>query len=183
MRTSREIAVSMGCCLILAVAHSTCRADGGVVRAIERVGPLQISVFTSPNPLVTGPVDISVLVQDKATLAPVEESHIELAIVPRSRPHDAVTLPATSAAATNKLFRACLVELTPGWYDVRITCAAAGSRGDVRFAMEVGAPPPQRTALWPWFAWPIVPVALFGLHRLFAGQPQPTRQRRPGCVQ
>jgi hypothetical protein len=164
----REIAVSICGCLILGLVSTICWADGGVVRAIEHVGSLQISVFTSPNPLVAGPVDISVLVQDKATLAPLVESQIQLAIAPRSRPHDAVTLPATAAAATNKLFRACLVELTPGWYDVTITCAAAGSRGEVRFALEVGEAPPQRATLWPWFTWPVLPLVLFGLHQLLA---------------
>jgi hypothetical protein len=155
-------------CMLLGFPSARCWADGGVVRAIERDGPFQISAFTSPNPLVAGPADISVMVQDARTLAPVEEPRIEVTIVPRGRAYAAVTLPATAEAATNKLFRACLVELEPGWYDVAVTCDAAQSRGQVRFALEVGAAPAQRAGLWPWFTWPVVPVVIFGLQQFLS---------------
>ena len=155
-------------CLLLGLPSARCWADGGVVRAIERDGPFQISAFTSPNPLVAGPVDISLLVQDADTLAPVEEARIEVTIAPRSRTYAAVTLPATAEAATNKLFRACLVDLEPGWYDVEVICDAAQSRGKVGFALEVGAAPAQRAVLWPWFTWVVVPVVFFGLHQFLS---------------
>ena len=155
-------------CLLLGLPNARCWADGGVVRAIERDGPFQISAFTSPNPLVAGPVDISLLVQDADTLAPAEEVLIEVTITPRSRTYAAVTLPATADAATNKLFRACLVDLEPGWYDVEVICHAAQSRGKVRFALEVGAAPAQRAVLWPWFTWVVVPVVFFGLHQFLS---------------
>jgi hypothetical protein len=164
----RELVRSIGCCLVLFVASGRCWGDGGVVRAIERDGRLQISVFTSPNPPVAGPVDISVLVQDGATGDPEGEAQVEIAITPRSRPHDVRRRPATSAAATNKLFCACLVELEPGWYDVLVICEAGDDRGEVRFALEVGAAPAQLATLWPWFTWPLAPVVLFGLHEYFA---------------
>lgn len=164
-RKMRDVARATAGCLLAALLSGWCWADGGVVRAIERDGPFQVSAFTSPNPLVAGPVDLSVLVQDAATLAPVGQSQIEVAITPRSRAYGGVTLPATAEAATNKLFRACLVELEPGWYDVVVRCDAAGKRGQVRFAIEVGAAPPQLATLWPWIAWPVVPVALFGVHQ------------------
>jgi hypothetical protein len=77
-------------------------------------------------------------------------------------------LPATTAAATNKLFRACVVELEPGCYDVEVICNAAPSRAKVRFALEVGAAPAQRAVLWPWFTWPVVPVVFFGLHQFIS---------------
>ncbi|MEX0676965.1 MAG: hypothetical protein WD063_07810 [Pirellulales bacterium] len=155
-------------CLLVGLPSAWCWADGGVVRAIERDGPLVISAFTAPNPLVAGPVDTSVLVQDAVTLAPVQDVQIEVAFTPRSRMNRAVTLAATSEAATNKLFRACLVELEPGWYDVEVICDAAGKRGSIRFALEVGAAPAPLAVLWPWFTWPVLPVVLFGLHLLLS---------------
>jgi hypothetical protein len=183
----RRFVRSIGCCLVLVLVSGRCRADGGVVRAIERDGALRISVFTSPNPLVAGPVDISVLVQDGATGVPVDQVQIEIAITPRSRMYGAVTLAATSEAATNKLFRACLVELEAGSYDVLVTCDAGANRGEVRFALEVGAAPARLTTLWPWFTWPVVPVVLFGLHEFLArkkpgsrGEGAKTTRRRRG---
>src|SRR5262245_4665046 len=124
---------SIGCCLLLAVTAGRCWADGGVVRAIERDGGLQISAFTSPDPVVAGPVDISVLVQDAATGAPILDSQVQVAITPRSHAAEIVTLSATTEAATNKLFRACELELGPGRYEVLVTCDAVGTCGRVRF--------------------------------------------------
>jgi len=155
-------------CWLLVVPDARCWADGGAVRAIQRDGPFQISAFTSPNPLLAGPADISVLLQDAHSLAPVEEARIEVTIVPRSRAYAAVTLPATTDAATNKLFRACLIDLEPGWYDVEVNCEKAQARGKVRFSVEVGAAGAQRAALWPWFTWPAVPILVFSLHQLLS---------------
>jgi hypothetical protein len=155
-------------CLVIGLAGPPCWADGGAVRARERDGPLQISVFTSPNPLVAGPVDISVLAQDADTMAPIEESRIQITIVPRGRPYASATWSASEEAATNKLFRACLVELEPGWYEVEVTCRTASSQGQVHFPLEVGSAPAQLAVLWPWFAWPVVPVVFFALHVLLS---------------
>lgn len=152
------------CCLLAGLAADWCWADGGVVRAIERDGDLQISVFTSPNPLVAGPVDISVLVQEAVSLAPIKEAQIDVTLTPRRRVYGEVKQEATSAAATNKLFRACLVDLEPGWYDIEVTCDAPHARAQIHFALEVGTGPRPRTALWPWFTWPVVPIVLFSLH-------------------
>lgn len=155
-------------CLATAAPAARCWADGGAVRAIEQCGPFQLSVFTSPNPLVAGLADISVLVQQADTLAAVPAAHVEITIAPRGHAGAGLTLPATRAAATNKLLLAALIELEPGWYDVRVDCQDGGSRGVLDFPLEVGRPPPQLAALWPWFSWPVVPVFLFGLHQILS---------------
>ena len=55
--------------------------------------------------------------------------------------------------------------------------AAHGDGGAVRLSQQAGpyrvtvftAPPPPRwVELWPWFAWPAVPVVLFVLHQVLA---------------
>jgi hypothetical protein len=165
-------------CLTLALAAAWCWADGGVVRAIEKDGPFQISAFTSPNPLVAGSTDISVLVQDGKTLAPVPQADVDIVITPRGKPHAPIACAATREAATNKLFRACLVELEAGWYDVVVTCRADGRRGRIGFALEVGAAGPPLATLWLWIGWPVVPLLLFGIHEL-ASSRKPNR-RGPG---
>ena len=108
----RKLLRLIGVCLIMGWPSASCWADGGAVRAIERDGPFQISVFTSPQPLVAGPADISVLVQDADTLAPLEMERMEVTVTPRGRPYAAVTLPATAEAATNKDARVASVWTT-----------------------------------------------------------------------
>jgi hypothetical protein len=142
------------------------RGDGGTVRLSRRVGGYEIVVFTSPTPLRAGPVDVSVLVQDAATGEPVPDVRASVRVAPRRRPRDAIRTPATTEAATNKLFHAALFELPePGVWDVEV--AIEGSRGDaqVRFAMEAAEPLPRWLALWPWVGWPALAIAAFGIHQ------------------
>src|SRR5215470_12733522 len=88
---------------------SLARADGGAVRLRQRAGGYQIAVFTSPTPFRAGPVDVSVLVQDAATgeCVPVARVTVSLKATGDGR---AVECPATSAAATNRLFHAAVFE-------------------------------------------------------------------------
>jgi hypothetical protein len=145
---------------------SLAKADGGAVRLRERAGSYQITVFTSPTPFRAGPVDVSVLVQDDATGECVPEARVTVRLeapgTGRVREY-----PATAEAATNKLFRAAEFRLTePGWWEV--TVAVEGPRGPalVRFGVQADEPLPRWLDLWPWFGWPALAVALFGVHRV-----------------
>ncbi len=113
---------------MLLVPGSAAWADGGAVRAIERDRGFQISLFTSPNPLVAGPADLSVLVQDAESLAPVPAAQVAIRLTPRGRAYAAEEFEATRELATNKLFRDCHVELEPGWYDVEVIANGRGAR-------------------------------------------------------
>jgi hypothetical protein len=141
------------------------RADGGAVRLSERAGAYQVTVFTSPTPLRAGPVDVSVLVVDAATGEHVPQARVTVRLRARAtgtvREH-----PATAAAATNKLFHAAVFELPePGWWDVEV--AVEGPHGPALLCSSLQADErtPRWLELWPWFAWPALAVALFGLHR------------------
>ncbi len=155
---------ALGCWLVLALS-SAALADGGALRALERSGGLQIAVFTSPNPLIGPDVDISVLVQDEATLQPVSQAAVQVTLTPHERPYAALTLAATSEAATNKLLRDCRLALEGGVYEVEVSCTAGNRSGRARFVMQVAPPPAQLARMWPWFAWPAVPILLFGVHQ------------------
>jgi hypothetical protein len=141
-------------------------ADGGAVRLRERAGNYQVTVFTSPTPFRAGPVDVSVLVQDAANGECVPDARVTVRLTARGD-GDVLESPATAEAATNKLFHAAVFPLPgPGWWDVEV--AVEGPRGParVRFEVEAAEPPPRWRELWPWFGWPALAVALFGLHRL-----------------
>ena len=152
-------------CSFLVIPASRLRADGGAVRLRERAGGYQVAVFTSPTPLRAGPVDVSVLVQDAATGECVPEARVTVRLQgPGAAP--ALERPATTEAATNKLFRAAEFQLPePGWWDVAVAVEGPHGPALVRFGLQADEPPPRWLDLWPWFGWPALVVALFGVHR------------------
>jgi hypothetical protein len=135
------------------------------VRLREQAGGYQITVFTSPTPLRAGPVDISVLVQDAATGEYVPEARATVCLkLPGTG--RVLEYPATPETATNKLLRAAEFQLPePGWWDVTIAIDGPHGPAVVRFGLQADDPPPRWLDLWPWFCWPGVVVALFGVHR------------------
>jgi hypothetical protein len=141
-------------------------ADGGAVRLVERQGPWQVSVFTSPTPLRAGSIDVSVLVQDAESSQPITDVTIAVRLTPRDRGGSAIDALASSAAATNKLMQAALVDLPhSGRWTVQVTCTAGDDRAELHFDMEAGEPLPAWLGVWPWFSWPFGVVLLFGMHR------------------
>jgi hypothetical protein len=159
--------------LLLIARCPTARADGGSVRLVERHAEIQISVFTSPNPLRAGPVDISVLVQDAASGQPIADARVQVNLIQRDGKFEPIHAIATSAAATNKLLLAAQVDLPePGSWDVEVVCESDRDAAKVHFAMEAGERLPSWLTLWPWFSWPIGAVLLFGVHRLLVCRKQ-----------
>ena len=145
---------------------SLARADGGAVRLRQRAGGYQIAVFTSPTPFRAGPVDVSVLVQDAATGECVPEAQVTVCL---KAPGAGRTLecPATTEAATNRLFQAAVFELPePGRWDVEVAVEGPPGPALLRFGIEADGPAPRWLELWPWFTWPALVVALFGLHQV-----------------
>jgi hypothetical protein len=162
------------CCFLFFPAPGL-EADDGEVRLRERAGAYQVTVFTAPTPLCAGPVDVSVLVLDAATAEYVPQARVTVRLTARGT-GEVLEHPAT-AAATNKLFHVAVFELSePGWWDVEV--AVEGPRGSalLRFGVEADEPPPRWLELWPWFAWPALAVALFGLHRVLARRRRPPNQ-------
>lgn len=108
-------------------------ANGGTVRiSREPVGPYLVSVLSSPTPLRTGPVDISVLVQDS-----VEDVAPGVAVLVEAHPigmdADPIRHGATRQQATNKFFLAAKFEVEEaGEWEFRIH-VGEGEGGTVRF--------------------------------------------------
>ena len=156
-------------------------ADGGQIRLMQQSGEYRVTVFTSPTPLRSGIADVSVLIQDSTgksvpnAMITVELSHPNQGVSPNR-------ILATHAAATNKLFQAALVEIpTPGRWNVQIECTPDANQApiEVAFAMEAAPPLPRWLSAWPWFCWPIIPIALFAIHRAFvARRPQAGKNRK-----
>ena len=142
-------------------------ADGGAVRFSAARGPYVITVFTAPVPFRAGPVDISVLVQDGASKEPVPAARVLIKATRLGVANPAsIEQPATAAAATNKLYRAAVFELPePGWYTIEVMIDGPDGSAAVSFEQEAAAASPHLPALWPWIAWPVLPILFFGMHQ------------------
>lgn len=162
------------CC---ALSH----ADGGQLRASQQHGNLRVTVFTSPNPLRAGPIDVSVLVQDAASGRTIDDAAIVVELTSLGHALPPLRAIATTAAATNQLFRAAWFDLpAPGVWNVRVECTTPmhPAPAAVTFTMNVAAPLPPWLTVWPWFAWPLAAVLLFAVHRYLVAHRQ--THRGPG---
>ena len=156
--------------IILAVVFlqplSELHADGGSVRLSEQRGTYRITVFTSPTPLRAGTVDISVFVQDAGTGEAVASTQITIRAARREHPEAVIEQPATTAAATNKLFKAAVFDLPePGLWDVIVAIQGINRPFVVQFEMEADEALPPLWDLAPWIAWPIGAILLYGVHQ------------------
>jgi hypothetical protein len=149
---------------VLLFLPATAAADGGAIRLSQQRGVYRITVFSTPTPLRAGVVDISVLVQDAVTEKPAADVNVTIAVEWEGH---SVTQPATTAAATNKLYHAANFELPePGWYSVKVTVDGPPGEAQVEFAMEVAEALPSWVTLWPWVGWPVVAIAFFCIHQV-----------------
>jgi hypothetical protein len=53
------------------------------------------------------------------------------------------------------------VIVEPGGYELLVRVTSGSRLAEVKCAIEVGQPPTQAAAFWPWFAWPLVPILVF----------------------
>lgn len=162
MRNARLLVVVV----FLLQSPAALHADGGIVRLSERLRDYRITVFTSPNPLRAGPVDVSIFVQDAASGEPIAGARITVQASPRAHPDESIVCPATTEAATNKLFQSALFDLPEaGWWDVTIKVEGLRDPVEVHFEMEADKPLPHVWEMLPWIAWPIIVIVLFFVHK------------------
>lgn len=114
-------------------------ANGGVIQLSRApAGPYAITVQTSPSPIQTGSVDVSVLVQRAESEDLVQDARVQVTAQPAGQPEQARAYEATHDQATNKLFYAAGVDLpTPGRW--RITARVQGALGDGAANFEIEA--------------------------------------------
>jgi hypothetical protein len=150
------------------------------MRLRQTVGGYQIAVFTSPTPLRAGPLDISVLVQGAATNEWLAEARVTVFLKAAQGRHT-LECQATTEAATNKLFHAALFELPEaGQWDVEVAVEGPMGPARVEFSVEAAEAQPRWRELWPWFTWPALVIALFGVHCLLRKPPRQPRHADSG---
>ncbi|MDW7981439.1 MAG: hypothetical protein RMH81_01280 [Thermomicrobium sp.] len=165
------VAVLVACLFPLAA-----RANGGQVRiANYPIGPYEVTIFTSPVPLQTGTIDVSVLLQRRDDKSIVDDAEITLTV----QPAEAGALqryPVTREQATNKLYYAAEFPLDqPGTYRMQVEIRAPEGSGAVAFDVTVER---ARSSLWrSWWLWAAIAlVSIPALWWLFGGSPRGSRR-------
>jgi hypothetical protein len=156
-------------------------ADGGSLRFSGEEGGYRINVFTTPTPFRAGAVDISVLVQDASTGDLMTPVKVTIRMMKPGRL--ALEYPATTEAATNKLFRAAQFELPePGRWALDVEVQGSHGMAAIGGELDAAEPLPRWKELWPWISWPALAIALFGIHQFLARRTPITSCSQKGAV-
>jgi hypothetical protein len=146
--------------VLLAFTPATARADGGHIALHATSGAYTVTLFTAPDPLVTGPADISLLVQDAASEAVASDA---IAAATLTGPAGPIHLTLTHAAASNKLLLAgSPVLISSGAYHLQFAVARPGAQpASFTVDLPVAANHTRRTTLVFAMALPLLVVFLF----------------------
>jgi cytochrome c oxidase assembly factor CtaG len=139
---------------------------GGVVRLTEKIGAFVITVFTEPTPLRAGPVEITVLVQDRDSQRPVLDVEVTVLVLERESDGPPTRIEATRQNATNKLMYAAPVHLpAAGPWELQVTVRQGAVMADVAFEVTAHPPRPLLLSSWPYLALIPLAIGLFGLRQ------------------
>jgi hypothetical protein len=152
--------------VVLLLCPALVRADGGTLRFSKQCEGYRVTLFTAPTSLRAGMVDFSVLVQAVDSEAVLLDVPLTVYVFPAGAPQQRTGGPATTAAATNKLFRAIQLELSePGVWQVEVVVGAPQRPARVETQLEIGPPLPSWIDLAVWIGWPAAAIVLFALHQ------------------
>lgn len=159
-------------------------ADGGTLRLTETAGAYRITVFTSPEPLRVGLIDVSILLEDNQSRRNVTKATVLVRLSPKNDPRQSRTIPATREAATNKLLYSAKATVSQaGWWHVVIDVDGPLGAASSHMTMPVSERPARWLTLWPWIVWPAFIILFFLVQQFVArkntGTIQRKRQSRP----
>jgi cytochrome c oxidase assembly factor CtaG len=151
---------------VLGGVQPTWSHHGGEVYLMEEAGPFLITVFTDPTPLRAGPVDISVMVQDRDRGRPILHAVVTVQLREHGTDRPPIITPALRQQATNKLLYAALIDLpTPGRWELQVHIEQGGVSAWVAGALTVA--PPLSVFVSSWSSLLLLPVVigLISLHQ------------------
>jgi hypothetical protein len=142
------------------LAQAAALADGGTVQLRKEAGAFVITVFTSPAPLSAGPVDISLLLQNRNGLEPVLDATVSLILRDPSGAEIRARL--TREHAQNKLLYAAPMTFgTSGKSQLDITILRNGERTGATGTIDVAPAPEMAASYWSYIAFPPLMIVAF----------------------
>src|SRR6266853_1690135 len=136
--------------LLLAVilAQANVFADGGTVQLRKQVGEMVITVFTTPAPLSAGPVDISLLLQNRNGLEPVLDANVSLLLRSDASGAEIQARPTREQAQNKLLYAAPVTLVDPGNWQVTVTILRNGERTHATGAIDIAPTPVMEASYW-----------------------------------
>jgi hypothetical protein len=170
------------CGLLLAVALSTpslqAQADGGLVQLHQTAGSFVVTVFAAPGPPRLGPVEISVLAQDREN----GQAALDVAVFVRLRSAGGTIVVgrATREASRNKLLYSASMNLPDaGRWEMEVTIKRGKSAASVFGQLSVAAPRPFLLSYWRSLSLPWVVISLFALNQWLKRRAASRRRQQP----
>jgi hypothetical protein len=173
-------------CVVLFLAR-TSRADGGAIQFQGDAGPFHVTVFTLPPILSAGPVDVTVLVQDRSKLSPLLDANVTLDLTARgdravgkdawsppscsfNKSPTLTGIPAKLNHGENRLLYGALVQIpNSGSWQLRINIQRDNEAESVGALLEVNPPASPPLAYWHLFILPPLGVLGFLLNQQARG--------------
>lgn len=141
-------------------------------------GPFRLTVFSDPPVLRAGPVDLSVLVQDRLTGNPVLDAQVSIDLIPLAQgsarlawappyctvptPSQLVGMKANRAHGQNHLLFGILTILPhSGLWTVNVRAQTGEATGVITRNIEVQTPSPPFLAYWKLLSLPVAVVVTF----------------------
>jgi len=152
--------------LTVMLAPIGANADGGAVRLREASGAFLVTFFAAPETPRVGPIDTSVLVQDRETGGVILDTTVNLELQAIANTNPPFSIRATLGQAKNKLLQTVTIDVpAPGCWAVKIFVRR--DREEVVLATKLLIMPaaPQLATLWPFLVLPPFAIGLFALHQ------------------
>lgn len=151
--------------VVMILAQAAAFADGGAVQLRLEAGTLAITVFTSQPPLSAGPVDISLLLQNRDGLEPVLDASISLLLRAQDS-DDEIRVHPTREQAQNKLLYAAPVTLGEfGKWQLVATILRNGRRTEATGIIDVAPTREMVASYWGYVAFPPFMIVAFFTHK------------------
>ena len=148
--------------VVISMLGVDAHADGVAVRWRESAGAFTVTVFTSPDPIAAGPIDVSVLVQDRADGAPILDGLVTLRLASLTDIGDPMLkATATHDAATNKLLYATWVDVGAGKWALRVVIQRGDERSTLDVPLSVVPATTRLTEYWPHLLLPPLAILVF----------------------
>jgi len=140
------------------------QADGGAAQFTKSAGPFVITVFTTPSPLRAGPVDISLMIQNRENQQPVLDCLAQVQVSKDGA--TSIGSEATHQAAQNKLLYAAQVKIPEsGLWELEAAIKCGDDSANVNGSLSVAPSSPVLLVYWRSLALPPVFISLFALNQ------------------
>ena len=146
---------------VMIMAEATVFADGGTVQLRKEAGELAITVFTSPAPLCVGPVDVSVLLQDRSGLEPVLDANVSLVLRSDASDTEFSAQPTRALAQNKLLYAAPVIFSKPGKWRIVVTVLRNGGKTGTSGIIDVAPAPEMAASYWRYIAFPPLMILVF----------------------